>query len=251
MTAVRYVGFLLLVALCWPVYGDAPQPHIALTHVRGNVYVIQDPFYFPENSVVYIGDESVTVIGATWTPETAKELVGEIRKITSKPISEVVDPDFHLDRVGGNAYFRSIGVHVVSTRMTYELLLKKWEKKVKGRQAVDPTYPTVPKVLPDQTHPGNFELQGGHIRAFYLGPAHTPDGIFLYFTAEKILYAGCIILEHLGDFTDGDLKQYPITLRKLKALELPIDTVIAGHWSPLHGPELIDQYLVQLAARSH
>jgi hypothetical protein len=31
-------------------------------------------------------------------------------------------------------------------------------------------------------------------------------------------------------------------LHKLQELHLKIDNVISGHWSPVHGLELIDQY---------
>src|SRR5690606_18205963 len=51
----------------------------------------------------------------------------EIGKLTTKPISEVIVPDYHPDRSGGSAHFRRIGARIVSTRMTYELLLREWE----------------------------------------------------------------------------------------------------------------------------
>ena len=34
---------------------------------------------------------------------------------------------------------------------------------------------------------------------------------------------------------------------ELKKLNLGYTTIIAGHWSPIHGPELVDQYLQLLA----
>jgi len=41
----------------------------------------------------------------------------------------------------------------------------------------------------------------------------------------------------------ADVKEYPTTLNRLKALGLPIRTIISGHWSAVHGPELVDHYL--------
>lgn len=79
---------------------------LSLWHLRGHLYVVEDEFYAKENSMVYVGDKSVTVIGATWTPNTAKQLVTEIRKISSAPITEVIDTNYHPDRAGGNAYFQ-------------------------------------------------------------------------------------------------------------------------------------------------
>jgi metallo-beta-lactamase class B len=193
---------------------------------------------------------SVTVIGATWTPETAKLLADEISKITPKPITEVIDTNYHPDRAGGNAYFKSIGARIVSTEMTNDLLAAHWDEMVCYVQKASPNYPTLPLVSPDKTFPGDFELQGGGIKAIYLGPSHTPDGIFVFFPQEKVLYGNCILKEQLGNLDFADLNEYPKTLLKLKQLNLGFTTIVAGHWSPIHGPELIDQYLQLLAAKA-
>lgn len=219
------------------------QPQLKLVPLRGGVYVVEDGYYSQENSAVYVGERYVTVVGATWTPETAKLLAQQIAKITAKPIREVVDTNFHPDRAGGNAYFRQIGAHIVSTRKTYELLQQQWNSVVAVTQKSLPSYPTPPLVLPDTVYDGSFELQGGRIKALYLGPSHTADGIFVYFPQEKVLYGNCILKENLGSMAYADLDEYPKTLRKLQQLRLGYTTIIAGHWSPIHGPELVDRYL--------
>jgi metallo-beta-lactamase class B len=239
-------ALLLLIA----PFSLAENPRVVLTLVRGHVYVVEDYFYLRENSIVYLGDDSVAVVGATWTPETAKLLVNEINKITSKPISEVIDTNYHPDRAGGNAYFRSIGAKIVSTKMTSDLLTQHWDEMVRYVQKGFPNYPTLPLVAPDKTVAGDFELQNGGLKAIYLGPSHTSDGIFVFFPQEKVLYGNCILKEQLGNLDFADLTEYPKTLEKLKQLNLGFTTTIAGHWSAIHGPELIDQYLQLLAAKS-
>jgi hypothetical protein len=72
---IRIFLFLMLffagsVPECFSLEGS-----LDLKPVRGGVYVVEDHYYFRENSVVYVGKDSVTVIGATWTPETAEILV--------------------------------------------------------------------------------------------------------------------------------------------------------------------------------
>jgi metallo-beta-lactamase class B len=228
----------------------AENPKVTLTPLRGHLYMAEDYFYSKENSVVYVGESSVTVIGATWTPETAKLLADEISKITPKPITEVIDTNYHPDRAGGNAYFKSIGARIVSTKMTNDLLAAHWDEMVRYVQKASPNYPMLPLVSPDKTFPGDFELQGGGIKAIYLGPSHTPDGIFVFFPQEKVLYGNCILKEQLGNLDFADLNEYPKTLLKLKQLNLGFTTIVAGHWSPIHGPELIDQYLQLLAAKA-
>ena len=84
-------------------------PRITLTHLRGNVYVVQEEHPLgDENAAVYVGKEFVTVVGATFSTESARLLAGEIAKVTSKPVREVIDTNDNLDRAGGNAYMASV-----------------------------------------------------------------------------------------------------------------------------------------------
>lgn len=137
---------------------------------------------------------------------------------------------------------RMLGIKAVSekTNLSRSTIKKDWS-----------TFPDLPLLIPDQIQDGDFALQNGHIKAFYLGPSHTEDGIFVYFPQEKILYGGCILKEKLGYIGSSNLVEYPKTLQKLKGLHLDIDTIISGHWSPIHGPELIDHYLALLAKNAN
>ena len=220
---------------------------LSLWHLRGHLYVVEDEFYTKENSMVYVGDKSVSVIGATWTPNTAKQLVTEIRKISSAPITEVIDTNYHPDRAGGNAYFKAIGTEIVATEITQEQMARGWDDVIQFTRSAFPDYPALPLVLPDKIVNSDFTLQDGRIRGIYLGPSHTQDGLFVYFPEEKVLYGNCILKEKIGNLKYADLVEYPKTLRKLKALNLGYDTIIAGHYSAVHGPELVDQYLALLA----
>jgi metallo-beta-lactamase class B len=131
----------------------------------------------------------------------------------------------------------------VSTRLTKELLAREGKRQAEDARRVFRDFPEIDIVLPDQVYEGDFALQGGRVRGIYLGPSHKADDIFVYFPDEKVLYGGCILKERLGSTEGADLVEYPKTLRKLKGLKLDISTVVAGHFSPLHGPELIDRYL--------
>ncbi|WP_050540509.1 YEM family subclass B2 metallo-beta-lactamase, partial [Yersinia mollaretii] len=215
---------------------------IALVKLSDNLYVVEDDYYYRENSMVYIGKDYITVIGATWTPDTAKELDAQIKKISKKPIAEVINTNYHTDRAGGNLYWKSIGAELISTKMTYNLMEKHWQDILETTRKGYDGFPDIPLVLPTKTFDNNFELQNGEIKAIYTGESHTPDGIFVYFPKEKTLYGNCIIKEKLGNLASANIKEYPKTLQKLKNLNLDIKTVVGGHDSPIHGSELIDSY---------
>jgi hypothetical protein len=41
----------------------------------------------------------------------------------------------------------------------------------------------------------------------------------------------------------ANVEAYPTTLHKLQDLRLSIRMIIAGHWSAVHGPDLVERYL--------
>ena len=146
-TAATAAALLVIVL---PISTRANE-HLELWPLRGHLYVVEDDFYTKENSIVYVGENSVTVIGATWTPDTAKRLVTEIRKISSAPITQVIDTNYHTDRASGNAYFKAIGTEIVATEMTREQMAGGWVDIVQFTRSIFPDYPALPLVLPDKT----------------------------------------------------------------------------------------------------
>ena len=238
------ITFFSLIQACTVTAFAETKPTVELQKLTDRIYVVVDTFYTPENSAVYVGENEVTVLSATWTPETAKLLGEKVKQLTKKPIKYVVDTHFHLDRTGGNPYFKSIGAKIIASKMTSELMQKGWDERVKSAQTDYPGYPVIPLVKPDITFEHKYELEGGKIQVLYLGPSHTADGTVVYFPDEQILFGDCVLKEKLGNLNDANVEEYPRTLEKIKKLK--IKKIIAGHWTPVHGPELIDQMLEQL-----
>lgn len=162
----------------------------------------------------------------------------------------VINTNYHTDRAGGNAYWKKLGASIVSTQMAYDLEKSQWRSIVDFTRQGMEHYPVLKQSLPDQVYPGNFAFQNGHVRALYLGAPHTEDGIFVYFPEERVLYGNCILKEKLGNMTYANRSEYPKTLKKLQGLirggELPVESIIAGHNSPIQNVELINHYLTLL-----
>jgi len=226
------------------------EPGVSIYQLVGPVYVAEDTHFAKTNYAVYIGAESVTLVGAGWTPDVAEQLAREITRITDKPIRDVILPDHDPEYTGGISYWKRSGANVVSTALTEETLKSDWTKAVDFTRKHFPSYPNLPLVLPTKTYEANFTLENGNIRGFYLGPSHNVDDIFVYFPNEKVLYAGSILKEQLGNLAFANLEEYPRTLQNLQGLHLDIDKIISGHWSATHGPELINQYLTMLKEHS-
>jgi metallo-beta-lactamase class B len=216
----------------------------------GSVYVAEDSHFAKTNRAIYVGAASVTVIGVGWSPDIAESLAQEARKVTDKPIKEVILPDPDPEYTGGSAYWKRIGATITSTELTDEVLKRDWDKTGEFTRKYFSNYPRLLLVLPTKSHKNDFTLENGAIHGFHLGPSHNEDDIFVYFPKEKVLYAGSILKERLGNLAFANIEEYPKTLAKLRHLGLQIDKIISGHWSAVHGPDLIDRYLAMLQEHS-
>jgi metallo-beta-lactamase class B len=228
----------------------ATEAGVSIYPLIGSVYVAEDSHYAKTNYAIYVGVTSVTIIGAGWSPDTAESLAQEVRKVTDKPIKDVILSDHDPEYSGGSAYWKRIGASVTSTELTEEVLKRDWDKTGEFTRKYFSSYPRLPLVLPTKTYKNDFTLENGAIHGFYLGPSHNEDDIFVYFPKEKVLYAGSILKERLGNLAFANLEEYPKTLAKLRQLGLQIDKIISGHWSAVHGPDLIDRYLAMLKEHS-
>jgi cyclase len=68
------------------------------------------------NAGFVIGDDGVLVVDALFTPEAARALVGEIRRITPKPIRYLVNTHYHADHTGGDQALRNAGAIIIAHR---------------------------------------------------------------------------------------------------------------------------------------
>ena len=66
------------------------------------------------NAGFVIGDDGVLVVDAFFYPDATKALVGEIRKLTPKPIRYVVNTHYHADHTGGDQVLRDAGAVLIA-----------------------------------------------------------------------------------------------------------------------------------------
>jgi glyoxylase-like metal-dependent hydrolase (beta-lactamase superfamily II) len=101
-----------------PAFAQAPQTvqtaaPFQLKQIGPGVYAaISDE----SNAGFVIGDDAVLVVDSFFEPDTAKALLGEIRKITPKPVRYIVNTHYHADHVSGNQIFKDAGAIIITHR---------------------------------------------------------------------------------------------------------------------------------------
>jgi cyclase len=105
------------VALSGPAAARDPLP-FELKQLGPGVYAAIDG---PEhkagsNAGFVIGDDGVLVVDAFFTPDATRALVGEIRRLTPKPIRYVVNTHYHADHTGVDQVLRDAGAVIIAHR---------------------------------------------------------------------------------------------------------------------------------------
>jgi cyclase len=86
------------------------------------------------NSVAILSDDGVLVFDSNGTPETAATILGEIRKLTDKPVRYLVNSHWHWDHWDGNQVYLAAfpALQIVTHEKTRELMLNvepRWNEK--------------------------------------------------------------------------------------------------------------------------
>ena len=72
-------------------------------HVSDNIHLAIG--FGLANSIMIEGEDGIIIIDTMESPEAAKEVLGEFRKITKKPIVGIILTHFHADHVNGIGVF--------------------------------------------------------------------------------------------------------------------------------------------------
>lgn len=215
----------LLVA---PALGAAPLS--ALERVAPDVYVFTGE-EGEANAGVVVGDEGVVVIDSSPTPETARRLAAEIKRLTPKPILYVVFTHFHGDHtfsVHELAPTKGIIAHVYTKDYLAEHgadHLKDYRTRLgeARTQGAKVTLPTI--IFPDMY---SLPLGKQHILLFYQGRGHTRGDIVAYLPTAHVLFTGDLAYAgRLPWMGDGYVKEWQQTLDRLAVLD--VTTIVPGH----------------------
>ena len=209
---------------------------LTITHVAGNVYMIQRPGG-GGNIGAQIGPDGVLLVDSLFDPMT-DALLAAVREVTEEDIKYLINTHIHVDHVGGNANLAARGVLIFAHDNTRLRFLEEKSHFPRAGGSFAPQQPVAARPLITFNDTMSFHLNSEEVRAFLASPAHTDGDVFVYFPESDVL--------HLGDVYRTT--SYPIidvynggTLRgTIAAMDMAID--IAGPDTkiiPGHGLEVV------------
>src|SRR5580765_1360274 len=221
---MRRTGVLTtLVVVGLAVAGVAAQrpripPTGAIKHVRDNLYVIPGA---GGNTTVFVTAAGVVLVD-TKLANNGEAILNQVRTVTDKPVSMIINTHSHPDHIGSNDYFPA-SVEKVTQENT-----KKW-------MAANARVASNPAVMPTKTFTDRMTLGSGRdrIELYYFGAGHTNGDTFVVFPALRAMAAGDIFAWKMAPLIDpmagGSVVALPDTLEKALNGIHDVDTVIEGH----------------------
>ena len=195
------------------------------------VFVRRYEFY-DQNIGVVLGDGGVLVIDTRSTHVQGREILDDLRMLTTDPVTVVVNTHGHFDHAFGNHVFRPATIWAQSGCPPF------LDRTGEARRArITASEPTIAADLadvvidpPDRVFDETARLEVGDrvVELRYLGRGHTDHDIVISVPDAAVTFAGDLIEGgNVPFYNDGYPLDWPETALRLE--ELVYGTVVPGH----------------------
>lgn len=216
------------------------------------------------NSSFIVNDEDVIVVDDHVSPAAAWVLLEEIKAVTSKPVTTVINTHFHFDHAHGNQIFDS-KVAIIGHEFTRQALLgnplgmplyknylagiptqiddlkkrlasesdattqAQLERQIRVAENNLASQRELKPTPPNVTLKDRMTLYRGarEIQIRYLGRGHTAGDVVVFLPNEKLVLTGDFLTAGLSNMSDSFPDEWVTSLDELKKLDF--DMVLPGH----------------------
>jgi cyclase len=262
----RWLAILLLMVV--PAVARADDIFEFQPVVEGVVAAIAKP-HRPANanSAIILLDDGVLVVDAAATPSSARALIAQIKKLTPKPVTYVVNTHFHWDHFWGNQAFLDEwpGAEIVASesarqdmqqlglgslqlqrwRVEIPRLIESWKasleketdstRREQMRQRIDQWQAALPELksmklaLPTLTFSQRLIIRRGSrtVEVLWLGRGHTAGDVVVYLPKERVIATGDLLAGDTPYVAEIVPDEWARTLEAVEKLDF--DYVIPGH----------------------
>jgi glyoxylase-like metal-dependent hydrolase (beta-lactamase superfamily II) len=233
------------------------------------------------NSTILVNDRDAIVIDDHVSPAAAWVLLEELKTITDKPVTTVVNTHFHFDHAHGNQIFGP-EVQIIGHEFTRQMLLGKplemplyrnyiggmpgqietLKKRIEAEK--DPaakakleaqlvstqnnfaSQQELRPTPPNMTLTTQMTLHRGdrEIQIRYLGRGHTAGDVVVYLPREKVVITGDFLTSGTSNMSDSFPLEWAASLDELKKLDF--DTIVPGHGEAYTDKAKIDYFQAYL-----
>ena len=140
-----------------------------------------------------LSDEGMVVVDSQF-PDQSKNLIGELKKRSDKPIRKLINTHHHGDHSGGNIAFKGLVDHVLAHANSKA----NQERVAKDQKSEDKQY------FPTQTYTDKWSERIGKekINMHYFGAAHTNGDSLVHFEHANIVHLGDLLFNRRHPFID-------------------------------------------------
>lgn len=197
---------------------------------------------FMSNAGFVVTDEGVVVLDALGTPVLGEQLIGEIAKITDKPIVRVIVSHYHADHYYGLQAFRERGIEIWAHKAG-KVILESDDALARLEQRRADLFPFVDeKTVPTAADRwldddgAEFRLGGVTFRVIYVGPTHSPDDVVLHVVEDEVVFAGDLLFRGRVPFVgNANTRGWLKALDRL--LEIDARVLVPGHGAVSKNPQ--------------
>jgi cyclase len=211
--------------------GPGFPPISAPEKVADNLYMIPGQ---GGNTAAFITSDGVVIVD-TKLANNGQAILDQLKTVTDKPVTHIINTHTHGDHTGSNDFFPA-SVDIVTQENTAANMKKmpafEEESKKHG--------------LPDRTFKDKMTLLKGKdaIDLYYFGAAHTNGDAFVVFRNIRVMHAGDVFANKGQPLIDrnngGSGVAYPETIRKATAGIKNVNTVITGHSTVMKWQDFVD-----------
>lgn len=195
---------------------EIPAKGYLVQEIRDGLYWLTDGTY---QTMFLVTAEGVVVVDAP--PTLGHNILRAIGEVTTRPVTHLVYSHHHADHIGAAGIFPDGVVRIAHERARHLL-----------REVRDPNRPLPTRVFSESYR---LEVGGKVLHLSYKGPNHSPDNIFIYAPAQRVLmladvvFPGWVPFKSLAVSSDipGWIRAHD------QALSFPFDTFIGGHLTRL------------------
>jgi cyclase len=210
------------------VFGQAGQ--LGIDNVAPNLYRVTGQ---GGNTAVFIRNDGVLLVD-TKLANNGQGILDQVRTVTDKPITHILNTHTHGDHTGSNMFFPA-NVEVVTHANTAANMQRMQEFQGEGRVG-----------LPDRTFEDRLTLFSGAeaVDLYYFGAGHTNGDAFIVFRDARVMHSGDIFgakgLPFLDVSNGGSGVAIGETLMKAANGIRNVDRVITGHTDTVPWQDFVD-----------